>query len=187
MTLSDWPSAMVHTLSVGCAFLWIWINPLYLSLSTFCDETSRTWGPLGPETRHRGSWLGSSPGHVGLSLNLRIGWIWVPAHGFKSQSEVNGFVNTSCVPDNTVRPTKPKTSECGVEKSLFQGHTRSWGGSCAKKPWILPWVLVKHFLIARWGRKRSRVHDQIVHISLVDWRWGNRVVSQGLRLSVLRL
>ena len=35
--------------------------------------------------------LGSIPSHVGLSPKLGFGWVSVPAHGFKSQSAVNGF------------------------------------------------------------------------------------------------
>ena len=38
-----------------------------------------------------GFWLGSSPDHVVSSPKLGFGWAWVPAHGFKSQSEVNSF------------------------------------------------------------------------------------------------
>ena len=45
---------------------------LCLSLNFFCDETSRTRASLGPET-------------------MGFGWVWVPAQGFKSQSEVNSF------------------------------------------------------------------------------------------------
>ena len=29
---------------------------------------------------------------MGLSPKLGFGWVRVPAHGFKSQSEVNGFI-----------------------------------------------------------------------------------------------
>ena len=45
---------------------------LCLSLNSFCDETSRTWASLGPET-------------------MDFGLVWVLAQGFKSQSEINGF------------------------------------------------------------------------------------------------
>ena len=38
-----------------------------------------------------GFWLGSNPNHMGLSPKLGFGCVRVPAHGFKSQSEVNGF------------------------------------------------------------------------------------------------
>ena len=45
-----------------------------------------------------GFWLGSSPGHMGSSPgcmgsspNQGLGWVWVWAHGFKSQSEVQDF------------------------------------------------------------------------------------------------
>ena len=76
---------------------------LYLSLNSFCDETSRTWASLGPETRYHWFWLGLSPSRVGSCPKQGFGWvqvptIWVrvPACGFKSQSEVNGF-NISCI------------------------------------------------------------------------------------------
>ena len=36
-------------------------------------------------------WLGWSSGLVGSSSKLGIGWVWVLAHGFKSQSVVYGF------------------------------------------------------------------------------------------------
>ena len=64
---------------------------LCLSLNSFCDETSRTWASLGPKTRYCGFWLGLSPSHVGSSPKQGFDWGRVPAHGFKSQSEVNGF------------------------------------------------------------------------------------------------
>ena len=64
---------------------------LCLSLNSFCDETSKTWASLGPETRYHGFWLDSSPSHVGSSRKLGFGWVRVPAHGFKSHSVVNGF------------------------------------------------------------------------------------------------
>ena len=38
---------------------------LCLSLNSLCDETSRTWASLYPETRYHGFWLGLSPSHVG--------------------------------------------------------------------------------------------------------------------------
>ena len=38
---------------------------LCLSLNSLCDETSRTWASLYPETRYHRFWLGLSPSHVG--------------------------------------------------------------------------------------------------------------------------
>ena len=38
-----------------------------------------------------GFWLGWSPGPVGSNSKLGIGWVWILAHGLKSQSVVNGF------------------------------------------------------------------------------------------------
>ena len=49
---------------------------LCLSLNSFCNKTSRTWASLGPETR-----------------SVSFGWVQVPAHGFKSQPEVNRFTS----------------------------------------------------------------------------------------------
>ena len=91
---------------------------LCLSLNSFCDETSRTWVSLGPETRfvisvgrpwvlaeiesqscefksQEGFWPDWNPGHVGLSPKLSFGWVQAPACGFKTQSEVNGFNNVN--------------------------------------------------------------------------------------------
>ena len=52
---------------------------LCLSLNSFCDETSRTWALLGPETRYCGFWLGLSPNYVGSRPNQGFGWVRVPA------------------------------------------------------------------------------------------------------------
>ena len=59
---------------------------LCLSLNSFCDETSRTWGILNPETRFHGFWLGSSPSHMCSSPKLGSGWFQVPIPGLKSQA-----------------------------------------------------------------------------------------------------
>ena len=64
---------------------------LCLSLNSFCNETSRTWALLDPETRCHGFWLGLSRSQMGSSPKLGFAWVQVPAHGFKSQSVVNGF------------------------------------------------------------------------------------------------
>ena len=61
---------------------------LCLSVNSFCNETSRTWASLGPKTRHvtsvERSW-------VLAVFKYQFGYWLSPAHGFKSQSEVNGF------------------------------------------------------------------------------------------------
>ena len=79
------PSEMAHTLSCGVCFS---LNEstsylsLCLSLNSFCNETSRTWASLSPETR----------------CVISVGRLWVLArfesqlHGFKSQSEVHVFI-----------------------------------------------------------------------------------------------
>ena len=54
---------------------------LCLSLNSFCDETSRTWASLAPETRYRAFWLGLRPRHVGSSPKQSFGWVWVPIWG----------------------------------------------------------------------------------------------------------
>ena len=51
---------------------------LCLLLNSFCAERQRTWASLSPETR----------------CVILVGWLWVLA-GFKSQSEVNGFMPTA--------------------------------------------------------------------------------------------
>ena len=108
---------------------------LSLSLNSFWDETSRIWTSLGPETRYRGFWLGLSPSHVGSSPKLGFGWVWGPAHEFKSQSEVNGFIciiNTSesgCVKDWAGEIpilrifTSPKSVRAWSRKTEKQGWT----------------------------------------------------------------
>ena len=86
------PSEMTYSLSVECFSLDESTSylSLCLLLTSFCNETSRTWASLGPETRHSGFWLGLCPSPRGLSLKQDFGWVQVLAHGFKSQSEVNG-------------------------------------------------------------------------------------------------
>ena len=89
---------------------------LCLSLNSFCDETSRTWASLSPETRcvisvgrlwdfagFESSLVGSSPNHAFGRVRVPATWIQVglggvriPAHGFKSQSEVHGFNTVFC-------------------------------------------------------------------------------------------
>ena len=65
------PSAIAHTHCV-CGFS-LNLNKstsyptLCLSLNYFCNEASRTWSSLGPETRYCGFWLGSIP-------KLGLGW-----------------------------------------------------------------------------------------------------------------
>ena len=87
---------MAHTLVCGKCFS-LYLNKstsyllLCLSLNSFCDETSRTWASLDPETRFDGFWLGLSPSHGGSSPKQGFSWVWVPAHGFESQSVVNSF------------------------------------------------------------------------------------------------
>ena len=51
---------------------------LCFSLNSFCNETSRTWASLGPETRYCGFWLGLSPSHVGSSPKQGFGWVQIP-------------------------------------------------------------------------------------------------------------
>ena len=53
-------------------------SSFWLSLNSFCNETSRTWASLGPETRYCGFWLGLSPSHLGSSPKQGFGWVQVP-------------------------------------------------------------------------------------------------------------
>ena len=66
---------------------------LCLSLNSFCDETSRTWASLGPETRYWVFWLGLSPSHVDSSPKQGFGWVWVPIWGkrFQNHQETPSF------------------------------------------------------------------------------------------------
>ena len=73
------PSAMAHTLSVESASLWTWINPLltyhfvsHWILSVMRHQEPELHSVLKPGT-------------------TSFGWVWVPAHGFKFRSVVNGF------------------------------------------------------------------------------------------------
>ena len=69
---------------------------------------------------------------------------------------------------------------------FIAGPYEETGGFCPKSP-ELPEVFGQTFLKARWGRWGRRLCDQLMHNSLTHWWWGNRVVSQGFTLSVLRL
>ena len=96
-----WPCGMCFFLNLNkfTSYLLLW-----LSLNSFCNETSRTWAPLGPETKYCAFWLGLSRSHVDSSPKRGFWWIWVPAHGFKSQSEVKGFsINVFICRHNVVR------------------------------------------------------------------------------------
>ena len=76
---------------------------LCLSLNSFCVEAQRTWVSVGSDSRwailikdcgfkyQAGLWLDLSPDFVGSSPKLGLDWVWVQAHGFRSQSEVNIF------------------------------------------------------------------------------------------------
>ena len=66
--------------------------PFCLSLNSFCDETLRTWTSLPPETTNHGFWLGWVPtSWVRVSNWVFAGFRSHPAHGLKSQPEVNSF------------------------------------------------------------------------------------------------
>ena len=98
---------MAHTLSVECASLWIWINPLlpYHSLSHWIlsvmrHQESEPWNQVlwvwaGFKSQPCGFmsqvefWLGLSPSHLGLSPKQGFDWVQVPSRvltGFKSQA-----------------------------------------------------------------------------------------------------
>ena len=75
---------------------------LCLSLNSFCNETSRTWASFGPEIslwsqlKDCGFGLDLSPSHAGSSPRLSFVWAEVPVHGFKFQSDINGFSMINC-------------------------------------------------------------------------------------------
>ena len=64
---------------------------LCLLLNSFCDETSRTWASLSPETRYHGFWLGSSPRHMGSRPRQGFGWVQVPIWGKWFQKQGYNF------------------------------------------------------------------------------------------------
>ena len=70
-------------------FIWAWVPPTWVQVPSRVLAGFESQ-PHGFESQTR-FWLGSGPSHMGLSPKLGFGWVWVPAHGFKSQSEVNGF------------------------------------------------------------------------------------------------
>ena len=82
------PSRMAHTLSVECFSLSKSTSylSLCLSLNSFCNETSRTWASLSPETR--------------CVISVGRPWVWAGFEsqpcGFRSQSEVHGFSPVCC-------------------------------------------------------------------------------------------
>ena len=69
-----------HTLRLWSVLLCVYLNKstsypsLCLSLNCFCDETSRTWASLGPETKMPWFWLGLSP-------KQGFGSVQVPTYG----------------------------------------------------------------------------------------------------------
>ena len=72
-------------------------------------------------------------------------------------------------------------------ESFIAGSCKVRGGSCSNSP-ELPKEFHQSILkgqIREWGVRR--VCNQLVHNSLIGWWWGNRVVSQRLTLSFLRL
>ena len=100
---------MAHTLSVECASLWIWINPLltyhfvitefFLSWDIKNLSFIRSWNQLqwvlaGFESQPHGFesqarfWLGLSPSHVGSSTKLGFGWVQVPIWGKQTHNHL---------------------------------------------------------------------------------------------------
>ena len=79
---------------------------------------------------------------------------------------------------------KPQSLEW---RKVYCLHSRRQGCTCPKNPQT-PWrVSVIHFKSLGGGEWGHRICDQVRHHSLIDSWWGNKVVSQGLTLSVLRL
>ena len=79
-----------HSVSGVCFSLYLNKSTSYLSLclslNSFCNETSRNWASLGPETRYPGFWLGLSPSHVGSSPKQVLAGSESQPCGFKSQA-----------------------------------------------------------------------------------------------------
>ena len=82
--LLRWPTLCLWSFSLNKPTSYL---SLCLSPNSFCDETSRTWASLSPETRCvisvKRPWI-----QVPISV---FRWVRVLACGFKSQSEVHGF------------------------------------------------------------------------------------------------
>ena len=93
---------------------------LCVSLNSVCNETSRTWASLSPETKC----VISVWNHKGSSPKLGFSQVQVWAHGFKSQSEVNGFSNNRLL-DQLIRK-----NNFGPRKRVntLAQTPNSWGG-----------------------------------------------------------
>lgn len=65
-------------------------------------------------------------------------------------------------------------------------QTRSWDQLMCKN-FKLTDKLQGSILKGKMRERNCRRYDQLLHNSLIDWWWGNRVLSEGLTLSVLRL
>ena len=91
-------------------------------LSQWCHPTissSVVWVLAGFKSQPRGFesqagfWLGLSPKHVGSSPKQSFGWVWSPAHEFKSQSQSQSEVNSFSIPIQlpTLHETQHKTTQ----------------------------------------------------------------------------
>ena len=72
----------------------IYLLPITVPLTEFfCSETSRTWLSLGPDTRHCGFLLGSSPSRTWLTdeaeNSVPATWVWVPISGKQFQTQLS--------------------------------------------------------------------------------------------------
>ena len=112
----QWP-----TLSGVCCFLYLNKSTSYLwlclSLNSFCNETSRTWASLGPETRYWEFWLGLSPSHVGSSPKQGFGWVWVPIWGKRFQ--------------NHQEPPSSQVSRSHLASCSLLHPSHIWSGLCS--------------------------------------------------------
>ena len=90
-----------------------------------------------------------------------------------------------CLTYSEAKPTE--TLKFGAGKGLLKSHARRW---FAYLPNPQPCTLWKFSASIFEGQVREgfcRVCGQLLPISLIGGRWGNRMVSRGLTLSVLRI
>ena len=115
-------SATAYTLVCGMCFF---LNKptsylsFCLSLNSFCDETSRTWASLGPETGccdlswKTGFWLCSSPSPMGSSP--RLSWKW------SESVSLSLWPLDDSLPGSSVHAILQARVLEWVSRSLFQG------------------------------------------------------------------
>ena len=127
---------------------------LCLSLNSFCDETSRIWASLGPETKYHRSWLGLSPSHVGSSPKQGFGWIWVPATWV--------WVPNKVLAEIGFQPPGFKS-----QAEFWQGLRPSHAGLSPKLGFDWVWALAMWVRVPVWGKRIQNDH----HMKSTDSLW----------------